>query len=270
MIGARNHELSRSAQKRRTGALIINADDWGREREVTSRTLDCILCGSVSSVSAMVFMADSERAAEVARERDIDAGLHLNFTTPFSGSETHSRLRDHQHRVSSYLRRHRLAQVMFHPGLAHSFAYLTAMQVNEFVRLYGREPDRLDGHHHMHLCSNVILAGILPSDTIVRRNFSFGRREKPLGNLIYRRVVDRILAQRHRLTDFFFALQPLELLERLRRIVDLSRQFIVEVETHPQEPAEYSFLAGGKMRELIRDCLVAPRFDVGVSQKTKR
>jgi predicted glycoside hydrolase/deacetylase ChbG (UPF0249 family) len=66
-----------------SGALIINADDWGRSRETTDRTLECWERGSISSVSAMVFMEDSVRAAALARERGIDTGLHLNFTTPF-------------------------------------------------------------------------------------------------------------------------------------------------------------------------------------------
>ena len=56
------------------GRLVINADDWGRTRDTTDRTLECHERGSVSSVSAMVFMEDSERAAALARERDMDAG----------------------------------------------------------------------------------------------------------------------------------------------------------------------------------------------------
>ena len=59
-----------------SGALVINADDWGRDRDTTDHTLECIRAGSVSSVSAMVFMEDSEGAAARAREQGIDAGLH--------------------------------------------------------------------------------------------------------------------------------------------------------------------------------------------------
>src|ERR1700758_5164513 len=47
-----------------SGILIINADDWGRDHETTQRILECTLRGTVSSASAMVFMEDSERAAE--------------------------------------------------------------------------------------------------------------------------------------------------------------------------------------------------------------
>src|SRR5579862_5616853 len=68
------------------GSIIINADDWGRDRVTTDRILDCVDHGTVSSVSAMVFMEDSERSAVLARRSGIDAGLHLNLTTPLSAS----------------------------------------------------------------------------------------------------------------------------------------------------------------------------------------
>ena len=158
-----------------SGALVINADDWGRDRDTTDHTLECIRAGSVSSVSAMVFMEDSEGAAARAREQGIDAGLHLNFTTAFSTVGTAMLLKEHQQRLSHYLRRHRFAQVVFHPGLTRSFEYVVNVQLDEFSRLYGTAPDRIDGHHHMHLCANVVLGKLLPGGTVVRRNFSFRR-----------------------------------------------------------------------------------------------
>lgn len=187
------------------GALIINADDWGRGIETTQRILECVLRGSVSSVSAMVFMEDSERAAEIARERGIDAGLHLNLTTPFSGTVRDNRLIVQQERLAQYLGRHRLASAVFHPGLADSFKYVVQIQLEEFRRLYGEKPKRIDGHHHMHLCANILLGGILPKGTNVRRNFTFAPGEKSLGNRMYRKIVDRILSRRHHLTDYFFS-----------------------------------------------------------------
>ena len=73
-----------SSNANHAGRLIVNADDWGRDQVTTDRTLDCFVCGALSSVSAMVFMEDSERAAAVALERGIDAGLHLNLSTRFT------------------------------------------------------------------------------------------------------------------------------------------------------------------------------------------
>src|SRR2546426_10477618 len=54
-----------SGEAPKAGLLIMNADDWGRDRQTTDRTFECVLRGTVSSVSAMVFMEDSERAATI-------------------------------------------------------------------------------------------------------------------------------------------------------------------------------------------------------------
>jgi hypothetical protein len=240
------------------GLLIINADDWGRNAETTARIADCVAAGTVSSVSAMVFMEDSERAAAIARDRGIDVGLHLNFTTPFSAADVPERLRSRQEEVRRYLRRHRLAPYIFNPRLMSAFEYVTAAQLDEFRRIYGTAPARLDGHHHMHLCANVLLGGLLPAGTLVRRNFCFEAGEKNLWNRSYRRLVDRLLARRHRLTDSFFSLAPLEPRARVQRIFSLARRAVVEVETHPVEADEYRFLNGREMFRHAEGLRIAP------------
>jgi chitin disaccharide deacetylase len=247
-----SYRSDRAVDAPSAGLLVVNADDWGRDRVTTDRILECGLRGAVSSVSAMVFMEDSDRAAALAREHGIKAGLHLNFTTPFSGSGCPSGLLKHQRQLAQYLR-HRFAQVVFHPGLTRSFEYLVACQLDEFRRIYGGDPEKLDGHHHMHLCANVLLQRLLPPGTIVRRNFSFKRGEKGPWNRLYRSLVDHSLARRHRLVDFFFSLPPLEPENRLLRIYSLARQFVVELETHPVRPDEYRYLAGGKFFRDIGD-----------------
>ena len=148
-------------------------------RERPTCILDCVTPGAVSSVSAMVFMEDSERAAAMALEHGIDTGLHLNFHVavhvrgmPVAGCRAPAV------ELAAYLRRHRLAQLVFNPGARESFEYVVAAQIDDFRRLYGSDPDRLDGHHHMHLCANVLFRGLLPPGTLVRRNFSFQAGEK--------------------------------------------------------------------------------------------
>ncbi|MGH9326674.1 MAG: ChbG/HpnK family deacetylase, partial [Terriglobia bacterium] len=163
-----NESGHQSGDIARTGLLIINADDWGRDRETTERILECARSGAISSVSGMVFMEDSERAAAVAREAGIDTGLHLNFTTPFSAPGCLPRLVANQRVLARYLQGYGIARAVFHPGLVRSFKYVVAAQIEEFRRLYGAEPKRLDGHHHMHLCANVLMGGLLPGGTIVR------------------------------------------------------------------------------------------------------
>jgi len=210
----------------------------------------------------MVFMEDSEHGAGLALDAGVDAGLHLNLTTPFSAAGVPASLLRHHEKVIGYLTGHRLAQVLFHPGLSRSFQYVVAAQLDEFRRIYQKNPDRVDGHHHMHLCANVLLPGLLPAGTIARRNFSFQPGQKSLFNRLYRQGVDLILASRHSLTDFFFSLPPFDPASRLQQIFSLARQFVVEVETHPVNVEEYRFLVGGEIFARAGDLPVAPRFAV--------
>lgn len=242
-----NIEMGKTAQPKEDGKLIVNADDWGRDTHTTNKTLDCLLNGAVSSVSAMVFMGDSERAADLAHESGVDAGLHLNLTSLYSMRRPASRLIEHQQRVSAFLMSNRLAPVIIHPGLRGSFEYLVEAQLQEYQRLYGAPVRRVDGHHHMHLCANVLQQKLLPPGIIVRRNFSFRQGEKTRVNRAYRRWQDKSLAGRYRLTDFFFALPPIETC-RLAHILTLAHRYKVEVETHPLIEHEYRFLMGGGLQ----------------------
>jgi predicted glycoside hydrolase/deacetylase ChbG (UPF0249 family) len=245
-----------------TGALIINADDWGRDREATDRTRECVRAGGVSSVSAMVFMADADRGADIAREDGIDAGLHLNFTSPFTGRSVPAGLAERQRVVGAYLR-HPAARLAYHPGLARAFADLVSAQCEEFARLYGAAPRRLDGHHHMHLSMNVLLARLLPFDTIARRHFSYEAGEKVVRNGVFRAVTNALLARRHRMADYFFSLPPLGRPGRLERIAALARTAVVEVETHPVAPNEHRLLVGGGIAASFHDVAIASSYTLG-------
>ena len=249
-------ELRARAANESAGALIVNADDWGGNTPATDRSLECHLQGAISSVSAMVYMEDSERAADLARQHGVDAGLHLNFTLPFSAPQCPCNLLEHQARLGRFLRSHRFAPALYHPGLVRSFEYVVKAQQEEYERLYRTPATRVDGHHHMHLCANVISQKLLPAGAIVRRNFTFGPGEKGRLNRLYRRWEDRRLVRRHRLADFFFDLKPLDL-RRLKGICELGVSFNVEIETHPINEDEYSFLLNGQLGQCANNSTVA-------------
>ncbi len=242
------------------GVLIVNADDWGRDRNTTDRILDCIKLGSVSSTSAMVFMEDSERAGFLARDHKVDTGLHLNFTTPFSGQVHTAQLLHHQARAAHYLLRNRFAQIIYHPGLVNSFEYVVAAQIDEYERVYGTHPERIDGHHHMHLCANVIFGNLLPKGVLARRNFTFQAKEKGSLNRLYRAYIDHQVAKRNRVVDYLFSIVPMDSMERLRRIFVLANSAVVELETHPVLPAEYEFLTSGRIFSELNGAEIASSF----------
>ena len=224
--------------------LIINADDWGRSRAETDAAWACHERGRITSVSAMVFMEDSRRAADLAKGAGIDVGLHLNLTQPFSGEGPPRRLTDRHDRVVRFLTSSKYAFLIYNPALTAQFRYDYQSQVDEFQRLYGRRPSHIDGHHHKHLCTNILFGGIIPKGEKVRRNFYFWPGEKSLTNRTYRRLVDLTLTRRYRVTDYFFALAQCLHSDRMRRVCELAKNATVEIMTHPNEAAEHTYLLG--------------------------
>ena len=233
--------------------LIINADDYGRSHEETDVALSCFRQGRITSASAMVFMADSIRAAELARGTDLDLGLHLNLSQPFTGEVRDPVLRKYHDRVVRFITSSKYSLCLYNPGLRRQFRYVFQAQFDEFVRLYGRRPSHIDGHHHTHLCTNMLLDGIIPEREKVRRSFSFRPGEKDVLNRAYRRVVDWSLARRYRLTDFFFSLQQSLQNDRLGRVFELSKTKVVELMTHPLNAAEYAYLTSEPCQTALRE-----------------
>lgn len=171
--------------------LIINADDLGRSVAETDAALKCFHAGRITSASLMVFMRDSERAARLARGANLDVGLHLNFTEPFTASGCLPGLVDSQTHLARFLRRNRYAQLMYNPFLRKHFADSYRAQADEFARLFdGASPSHVDGHHHMHLCTNLLLSRLVPANTRMRRNFSFWPADKGWPNRLYHQNIN--------------------------------------------------------------------------------
>lgn len=224
--------------------LIVNADDLGRVPDATDRILACHANRRVTSTSAMVFMQDSDRAAKLALASGIDVGLHINLSEPFTADSVPPRLRECHNRICRFLTSSKYALLIYHPLLREQFRFVIQAQQAEFKRMYSRGPSHLDGHQHMHLATNVLLENMLPHGAKVRRSFSFSPGEKGRLNRLYRAAVDRRLARRHRLTDYFFALSQHLNLDRLERVIQLARQANVELMAHPQLQNEHDFLLG--------------------------
>jgi predicted glycoside hydrolase/deacetylase ChbG (UPF0249 family) len=233
--------------------LIVNADDWGRSATETEAALNCYKERRITSVSAMVFMEDSERAADLAKEHRLDSGLHLNFTEPFTGSDrSHNALAEHHGKTIRYLMGNKYAQLVYNPVLRRAFAYSCEAQVGEFVRLFERPPSHIDGHHHMHLCANVVLSNLIPSGMKMRRNFSFWSGEKSVLNRTYRAFVDRWLARRYRLPDYFFDLTQCIRANKFGRVTALAKASTVELMTHPVDHLESEYLMSDEFQAMLQ------------------
>jgi predicted glycoside hydrolase/deacetylase ChbG (UPF0249 family) len=233
--------------------LIINADDWGRSVAETDSALKCYRAGRITSVSAMVFMGDSKRAAKLAKDYQVDdVGLHLNFSEEFTDPICPENLKEHHRQIVKFLRRNKYAQLLYNPFLRKAFAYCYHAQVEEFMQLFEKSPSHIDGHHHMHLCANVLFSSMIPGGTKLRRNFSFWPGEKSMLNRTYRWLVDRWLARRYRLTDYFFDLTQCIEGKKLDRVAALAKSSNVELMTHPIVNWEREYLMSDEFQVILQ------------------
>jgi len=238
--------------------LTINADDFGRNRLATDRILVCHVEKRITSASAMVFMEDSERAAILAKDWQVDVGLHINLTESFTDQSVPQPLRRDHERIRRFLRLNKYALLIYNPFLRNAFRAVFDAQFEEFARLYGGPASRFDGHQHMHLCNNMILDRLLPAGAKVRRSFSFHGGEKSFLNRFYRAAIDRRLATEHRITDFFFALSQHLPVSRLQSVVEAAKTNDVELMTHPEVNVEFEALLSDEFANTVSQVQMEP------------
>jgi predicted glycoside hydrolase/deacetylase ChbG (UPF0249 family) len=232
--------------------LIINADDWGRSIEETDAAFGCYKAGRITSVSAMVFMKDSQRAADLANEHNLEVGLHLNLTEKFTAKTAPPMLKRSQERIARFLRSAKLSQLLYNPFLRKEIAYSYQAQAAEFQQLFGKRPSHIDGHHHMHLCGNMLWSSAIPAGTRMRRNFSFWPGEKGWMNRTYRAVVDHWLSRKYKLADYFFDLSQSIREKKLERVMVLAKSNTVELMTHPIVRMELEYLMSNQFQAILQ------------------
>jgi predicted glycoside hydrolase/deacetylase ChbG (UPF0249 family) len=135
--------------------LIINADDMGASRSTTDSVIECFSEGTITSATAMVWMPESDRAAQLARELDLPIGLHLNLTLPFSGDGVPDGVRQRQLALTSWFDRDSWRAARRHAPDPSLITAAIADQLARFHATFG-EPTHLDGHHHVHIHPAVL------------------------------------------------------------------------------------------------------------------
>src|SRR5512140_1570297 len=77
-------------------------------------------------------------------------------------------LKETQRRIIRFLKRSKYAQLLYNPFLRETFASSYLAQVEEFMRLFEKLPSHINGHHHMHLCANLLLSKSIPGGMRLR------------------------------------------------------------------------------------------------------
>lgn len=236
--------------------LIINADDYGIEKQATDNILTCYKEGRITSATAMVFMEDSERAASLALDQPMDIGLHLNLTDPYSGKIQSDRLLQYHNQICSFLNYGKYSNLLYNPLLKNQFQYVYAAQYDEFLRLYKKNPTHIDGHYHVHLCANMLIQRIIDRGTKIRTTFSVRKNEKNPLNQAFRIFIRYLVQRRFLSTDYLFALgsfigsgNPQS--DHLREIMQLALTSSVELIVHPQKSDEYNYIMGKEFASII-------------------
>ena len=182
-------------------------------------------------------------------------GLHLNLSERFTGADVPRQLRADHELVVRFLMAHRYALLLYNPFLRKQFASVYRAQIDEFTRLYARAPSHIDGHHHKHLCQNVLLGGVIPAGETVRRDFSYWPGERSPLARAYRWLIDRSLERKYIVTRYFFSLRECLETGRLPRVFRLARSFDVELMTHPSNPVEYEYLMSDRHEDALSQLL---------------
>jgi predicted glycoside hydrolase/deacetylase ChbG (UPF0249 family) len=237
------------------GLLIVSADDWGLDAATTDAIHECFRAGAVTSVTAMVHMSDSARAAEISSSGGEPIGLHVNLTEAFTDAGCPEPIRARQARVARYFAGPEWRMWGLSPRLFTTIEACIAEQLETFRRLYGRDPTHVDGHEHVHQSLGVMFARSLPHGTKMRPSFTFMPGEKSLANRLTRVLVNRIMRIRFRVPRYFFSIRDMHPAlggEGLEHKLDLANGHTVEVMTHPAVPDERAVLLDDEWGEHLR------------------
>ncbi len=235
-----------------TGLLIVNADDFGGNPLATNRIAECFQAGAITSTSAMVYMSDSERAASIAKSRELPVGLHLNLTQPFEDPGTPQAVRERQAAAARRFAASRVQRLSYNPFLSSLVRACIDDQLECFRALYGREPTHIDGHNHAHLSPTVLLA--LPAATRTRTAES-PMNTRPSPGALPRWARGAFIAWRYTTTDRFLAIDRLGSSPSTREIDRLlapADRASLEIMTHPDRERDHRLLMSEQWRAALK------------------
>lgn len=137
--------------------LIVNADDFGFNREITDGIIEAHLNGVVTSTTVMINMPAAEYAAERAKEcPDLSVGLHVNLTAgrPLSDADEVPSLVGQDGMFVDQI-------TFFKRGMLHQFnsRQLELEMRRQLQRAFdlGFTPSHADSHHHAASCLQPFL-----------------------------------------------------------------------------------------------------------------
>lgn len=181
--------------------IAVCADDYGVDSSVNEAIVDLAAQGRLSATSVLVDGSAVDHASVNLSPLPLDIGLHLNFTEVI-GQLNNNDVRPLGHLI---LRAH--ARLLNHQWVSGGIK----RQLDRFESLFGRAPDYIDGHLHIHqlpVIREVLLEALeqryrgLPlwirdtrSPKAMRQPWSWSDRVKPwvIGHLGMARLAEQSL-----------------------------------------------------------------------------
>ena len=138
--------------------IWLCADDFGISPAVNTGIRDLVVRGRLNATSALVAAPSFHRAEAAALDalnaagRRVAIGLHLAFTASFRPlSNGFKALRDGAFPPLATTARLALTYRFDHAALVGEIA----AQMQKFLDTFGRAPDFVDGHHHVHVLPQI-------------------------------------------------------------------------------------------------------------------
>ena len=217
--------------------IFVNADDFGKSKEITDAILISFSRGFVDYASLMVNMPDAVRAMEIAKERNIEKriGLHLNISEGYPITEEIRKCPIFCD-VETGMFNRKFQKVLLSRFLLKPYeARLLSKEIEAQILLYkslGGKGCRIDSHHHTHK-DYCVLRILLP---LVRKyGFKYIRIAKDDGkgiNCLYNRLMNMYISiNRKPLKASDILLHSLA--EGIRK-VQLFDGKVIEIEVHPE------------------------------------
>lgn len=134
--------------------LIVNSDDFGLTPGVNFGIIDGLKRGILRSTTAMTNMPAIEQAAQLSRENpDLGVGIHLVLTAGRPLVSGHKTIVDDK---GNFLKG---AILMKKEDVDLEEVYTEYVaQMEKFIRVFGRKPTHIDGHHHTHAIPQTVEA----------------------------------------------------------------------------------------------------------------
>lgn len=192
------------------GLLIVNADDLGIGERETDAIFAAHEAGAITSATAMVWMRDSDRAAELSAQRSLSLGLHLNLIEPYTAADVPAAVAETQRRVVERIRGAGGRAFIYHPGWAADFGRCITDQLARFHYLYGAPPTHVDGHQHMHLVPNALFSRSLAPVRRCRRPVNRPRSESGPAKHALRGIQAAMVGLRFTTTSWCLSIRALE------------------------------------------------------------